>query len=168
MPDRFDRPSFWSLLHNDLEAWLKADAGVAALLTKTPTSGTPFVDVAQGITPSVPAPCIRIMRGNEGGQALTGFQSDAIPEQIEIDLAMCSQQAAPRDKDLSARAPWDALALLEAATLAALRRYFAPTRSLSSILGAPFEASILSITPTDGGYYPVVGSTISIVLNKAE
>lgn len=167
MPDQFDRPSFWSLLHNDIEAWLKADAGIAALLTKSPTTGS-VVDVAQGITPSIPAPCIRILRGDEGKQDLTCFQYHAIPEQIGIDLALCSQQTAPRDKDLSARAPWDALALLEAATLAALRRYFSPARSLSSILGAPFEAHVASITPTDGGYYPVVGSTISIILNKAE
>lgn len=168
MVDRFDIPVFWSLLQNDLEAWLKADAGVAALLTKNAPGGPAFVDVAQGITPNVPAPCIRILRGNEGRQELTDFLSDAIPGQIEIDLALCSQSVAPRDKDLSARAPWDALALLERATLAALRRYFASSRSLSKILGAPFEASVASITPTDGGYYPVVGSTISIILNKAE
>jgi len=164
--DRFDIPAFWVLLHNDLEAWLKDDAGVAALLTKNAPGGPAFVDVAQGITPSVPAPCIRILRGNEGRQELTCFVTDSIPGQIEIDLALCSQSVAPRDKDLSARAPWDALALLERATLAALRRYFA--RGLSKILGAPFEASVASITPTDGGYYPVVGSTISIILNKAE
>lgn len=169
MPDQFDRPAFWSVLLDSLEAYLKADSGVVALLTKTkPDNSGTFVDVAQGITPNIPAPCIRVLRGNEGGQPLTGFQVGGIPEQIAVDFALCSQSLTPRDRSLSAKAPWDALGNLEAATLAALRRYFVPTRRLTTILGAPFEASVSSITPTDGGYYPVVGSTISILLNKAE
>ena len=163
MADQFDKPAFWSVLLDSLEAWLKADAGVAALLTKP--GG---VDVAQGMTPQIPAPCIRLLRGDEGSEMLTGYAVDQIPAQIQIDLALCAQALAPRDTKLSARAPWDALGALEAATKAALRRYFAPTRNLSSILGAPFAAQIQSTTPTDGSYYPVVGSTITIIMDKQE
>lgn len=163
MLDRFDRPAFWTVLLDDLEAWLKADTAVAALLTKPDG-----VDVAQGITPVVPAPCVRLLRGDEGEQPLTAYRFDSIPQQVAVDLALCTQAASPasRDGKLSARASWDALGALEAAVLAALRRYFAPERNLSSILGAPFAASVPSITPTDSSYWPVVGSTISILLNR--
>jgi hypothetical protein len=159
--DQYDKPAFWSVLLDSLEAWLKADAGIVALLTKP--SG---VDVAQGLTPQIPAPCIRLLRGDEGLEPLTGYAFDQIPAQIQIDIAVCAQALAPRDAKLSARAPWDALGALEAATKSALRRYFAPQRDLSSVLGAPFAAYIASTTPTDGSYYPVVGSTITIIMNK--
>jgi hypothetical protein len=168
--DRFDRPAFWPVLLGDLEAFLEADSQVAALLTKTaPGSSTTYVDIALGLTPVIPAPCIRIMRGDEGKQPLTAFRGDEIPQQIVFRLALCTQSSTPaqRDSQLSATEAWDALGALEAATLSALRRYFAPTRSLSSILGAPFDAEIQSIAPTNESYWPVVGSAISIILNKA-
>lgn len=167
MVDRFDLDPFWGVFADDLEAWLKADAGVVGLLTKASESGT-FVDVAQGMTPSIPAPCVRLCRGPEGNQPLTTFRGrgQEIPPQIQLDLVLCSQFTAPRDPQGSARGPWETLRALERVVLAALRRYFAPERNLSSILGAPFAASA-SITPTPGGYFPVVGCTISLQLNKA-
>ena len=163
MLDRFDRPAFWTVLLDDLEAWLKADTAVAALLTKPDG-----VDVAQGITPVVPAPCVRLLRGDEGEQPLTAYRFDSIPQQVAVDLALCTQAASPasRDGKLSARASWDALGALEAAVLAALRRYFAPERDLSTTLGVPFWGAVKTITPTDSSYWPVVGSTISILLNR--
>jgi hypothetical protein len=165
--DRFDCDPFWGILADDMETWYKTDSGVVALLTKDSSDG-PFVDVAQGMTPTLPAPCLRLMRGPELGQPLTTFRFNGadIPPQCQIDLILCSQYTSPRDAQASARGPWDTLRTLERAVLAATRRYFAMERNLSSILGAPFTATVLSITPTPGGYYPTVGSTISIQLNK--
>ena len=167
MADRFDFDPFWGVLADSIETWYKADSGVVALFTKSNETGT-FVDVAQGMTPNLPAPCLRLMRGPELGQPLTTFRHVGIeiPPQVQIDLVLCSQFTAPRDAQASARGPWETLRTLERAVLAATRRYFAFERNLSSILGAPFSAAVLSITPTPGGYYPVVGSTISIQLNK--
>jgi hypothetical protein len=163
VPDRYDRPAFWTVLLDDLEAWLKADAGVVVLLTKADG-----VDVAQGLTPTIPAPCVRLLRGDEGEQPLTGYRFDSIPQQVAVDLALCAQSEVPatRDSKLSARSSWDALGTLEAAVLASLRRYFSPERDLSATLGAPFWGTVKNITPTDGSYWPVVGSTISILLNR--
>lgn len=167
MADRFDYDPFWGVFADDLETYLKADSGVVALLTKPNETGT-FVDVAQGMTPNIPAPCVRLCRANESGQPLTTFRGKGleIPPQLQLDLVLCSQYLTPRDAQASARGPWDTLRALERVVLAALRRYFAPERSLSTILGAPFAATVLSIVPTPGGYYPVVGCTIALQLNK--
>lgn len=165
MLDRFDKPAFWSVFADDFEAFLKADAGVIAILTKD-VGGVSLVDVAQGVTPALPAPCVRLCRGSEGKQPLTTYQWDAIPASFEFDLACCAQVTGPRDPQLSAKSSWDALGAMEAAVLAAARRYFDPMRDIASILGAPFQASVKGIEPTDGSYWPVVGSTITIQLNK--
>ena len=165
MVDRFDKPAFWSVFADDFEAWLKADAGVVAILTKT-VGDVSLVDVAQGVTPALPAPCVRLCRGSEGKQPLTAYQWDALPASFEFDIACCAQATGPRDAQLSAKPSWDALGAMEAAVLAASRRYFDPTRDLVTVLGAPFAAQVKSIEPTDGTYWPVVGSIITIALNK--
>jgi len=163
--DQYDKPSAWSALLDDFEAFLKADAGVSAIVSKT-VGGVPVVDVAQGITPALPAPCIRLCRGQEGAQPLTGWRFDWLPASVEFDIVCCAQSTGPRDAQLSAKGAWDALGAMESAVLAAARRYFTPARDLTPILGGPFRASIKSIDPTDGSYWPVVGSQITIQLNK--
>lgn len=164
MPDQYDRPSPMDRLLVSLEAWLKADVGVAAIVTKD-VGEESVVDVAQGITPRMPAPCVRLTRDDQGDEPLTTWTIESMPASLVVGVVCCSQSEAPRDKDLSAAGSWDALGTLEAAVKAALRRFFAPSRDITSILGGPYKATA-STAYTDGNYWPVVASEITIKLNK--
>ena len=170
MADKYERPAAWALLLDHLEAGLKADAGVAALLTKTKAdkSGT-YVDVAQGETPNISAPCVRLKRDEEGEQPLTTFRGwgDELPPRIVAQVVLYSQStAAARDDKLSAAPAYELLRKLEERVLAALRRLFAPEIDLEPILGAPYLAKIAKSAGTDATYWPTVAAVHTITLNK--
>lgn len=165
MLDQYDRPCAWTLLLAAQEAFLKDDPTVAAIVSKE-IDGENVVDVAQGSTPSLIAPCIRLGRGPEGAQPLSAWTYDTLPASIEFDIALYTQSELPRDDDLSARDPWVALGALEAAVIASERRFFAPQRDITSLLGGPFAAKIKEILLTDANYWPTVASQITIQLNK--
>lgn len=156
---------FWQTVHDALEAWFTADAELAALLTHK-QGDTDVVDIAQGSTPEKFPPCMRIHRGPQGPTPLTTRRFDDLPSQIVVLIDLHAQDSVVRDADLSAQAAWGALAQIERATLDSLAKFFAPTRNLSPVLGAPFAAEIVAITPTGESYYPAVASRITLMLNK--
>lgn len=156
---------FWQLLMDSLQTWFAADANLAALLTHK-VGDTDAVDIAQGHTPEKLPPCMRIHRGPQGETPLTSKRYDDLPAQIVILIDLHAQDSVTRDAQLSAGEAWDALATIERATVDALSRFVAPTRNLTSILGAPFEARIEAIVPTSDAYFPAVASRITLVLNK--
>lgn len=156
---------FWQTVHDALEAWFRADVALAALLTHQRGDDT-VVDIAQGSTPAMQPPCMRIHRGPQGKTPLTTRRFDDLPAQIVVLIDLHAQDAVIRDADLSAQAAWGALAQIERATLDSLAEFFAPTRNLTSVLGAPFAAEVVAITPTGESYYPAVASRITLTLNK--
>lgn len=156
---------FWQTLMDSLETWFAADATLAALLTHK-RGDADVVDIAQGHTPEKAPPCMRIHRGPQGETPLTAQRFDDLPAQIVVLIDLHAQDSVARDSNLSAQAAWDALATIERATVGALARYFAPSRNLTSVLGAPFEARIEAIVPTSDAYFPAVASRITLVLNK--
>lgn len=171
MPDKYNRPVAWSLVLDYLEDGLKADAELAAMLTKTLPDTTTYVDVAQGETPQIPPLCIRLKRATEGGQPLTTFRGwgDELPPKIVIDVEIFAQgTTVARDKALSARPANEALRSLEGLTLAALRRLFAPEIDMQKLFGAPYQAEIATSGASDASWWPVVASVHTIVLNKGK
>lgn len=171
MPDKHNRPVAWSLVLDYLEDGLKADAELAAVLTKTRPDSTTYVDVAQGETAQIPPLCIRLKRATEGGQPLTTFRGwgDELPPKIIIDVEIYAQgTTVERDKGLTARPAYAALRDLEGLTLAALRRLFAPEIDTEALFGAPYCAEITTSAASDASWWPVVASVHTIVLNKGK
>lgn len=156
---------FWQTVQDALEAWFAADTTLAPLLTHK-QGDDDVVDIAQGSTPEKHPPCMRIIRGPQGVTPITTRRTDEIPAQIVVLIDLHAQDSVIRDSNLSAHASWDALAEIERATLDSLAKFFAPTRNLSSILGAPFAAEVAAITPVGEAYYPAVASRITLMLNK--
>lgn len=155
----------WQTVQDALEAWFREDTVLAALLTHK-QGDTDVVDIAQGSTPEKLPPCMRIHRGPQGATPLTTRRYDDLPAQIVVLIDLHAQDSVIRDDALSAKAAWGALAQLERATLDSLAKFFAPSRNLTAILGAPFAAEVAAITPTGEAYYPAVASRITLMLNK--
>jgi len=158
---------FWQVALGALETWLRADAAFAALVTHA-QGDAQVVDIAQGITPTIDPPCARLMRGPQGsleGTAHVSGPLGEIPGQIILFLDLHAPDAVQTD-DLSASDAWARLAQMEAAAIASLRAFFAPTRSTTTILGAPFAAQFSGPVPVAEEYHPAVASRLTILLNK--
>lgn len=158
---------FWQVALGALEAWLKADAAFASKVTHSRGDAT-VVDVCQGVTPSMDPPCARLMRGPQGEIEGTTWRTDLIdlPGQIVLFLDLHAPDVAERDDDLSALAAWGVLAGIEAEAIRSIRAFFAPSRSMTSILGAPFECRISGPVPSDESFHPAVASRITLTLNR--
>lgn len=154
---------FWRKLHDAIEAWLKEDAAVAALCTVR-HGNEDVVDILQGLTAVEPSPGIRILRGPASEIRVTDAQSGDIPETITIFIDVWA--AEPTDADRSASKAYAAIDTMEDAVLKALRGFFAPTRSLSRILGAAFEATVSNLAPVDEQFTPALGSRFTLTLNR--
>lgn len=168
--DKYVRPVAWALVLDYIETRMKADSGVAALLTKTTADrSSTYVDVAQGSTPNVPAPCVRLNRDEEGEQPLTTYRGwgDEMPPKIVTQIAIHAQATvAPRDANLSAASAYELLRNLESVVVASLRRMFAQEVDIAAVLGAPYSAHISASAGTDKTYWPTVASVYTVTLNK--
>ena len=168
MPDaRYCRAPFWKVVHDSLLEWLRSDDDVAALVTGTKGDET-VVDIAEGLTPAIPANGIRLLRGDEGEEPLTGYRVGWLPASLTIVIAMWARASVPsqRDEQMSADSSWAASAALEAAVKASLRAYFDPSRNMTEILGAPYSAVIRGTISEGKDYWPAVASAITIELNR--
>jgi hypothetical protein len=159
---------FWQTTLSAVEAWLQADAVVAPLVTHE-QGDTTVVDVAQGFTPAIIAPAIRIIRGPQGRTSgtifLAGLQGE-IPATFTFFVDIHALAGNEPDAESSAAPAWGALGTLEDAVLTSLRKCFGPGRNLSTVLGAPFQLTVESINPVDESYWPAVASRITCVLNQ--
>lgn len=162
--------SAWQTTLEALRAWCVADSALATLTEQTDAFGTaPRIGV--GIPAAAEAPCIWFARGKDGERDidLLRLMPPGIPGQLTVTAEVwASVPHADKIEDQDA-AGSAALAMMEDALISALRGFFDPSRAISSVLGAPYRASIASIIPlADDSKHPQVGSLFTIVLNERQ
>lgn len=158
---------YWQVALDALEAWLRADAGFAALVTHA-RGDTTVVDIAQGRTAAMDPPCARLHRGPQGDSEATTYRGALaeIPATFTLFLDLHAPDVPDRDDDLSATEAWGALAAIEAEAMRCVRAFFAPSRPMTSILGAPYWCILNGPNPVGEEYHPAVASRLTITLNK--
>lgn len=157
----------WRTFSVTLRAWLLADSQFAPLVMQSDANG-PFSAIGLGVPPVAEAPCVWIARGRDGERniALTDH-SPQLPGQftltVELWAVMPHGDTTGEELDLAQAA----LAVLEDAFVASLKRFFAPDRNVSSVLGGAYRAIISQAIPlADNSNRPQVGSLFTIVINK--
>lgn len=158
----------WLSLLVALREWTESDPLFAPLITHA--DGKVMTGI--GFPGAAKAPCVWYTRGPQGEKNLAlNVLPECLPGALLVNAELWAKipVVTTMTEEAKLLAAYQALSDFEDAWFASVRRFFAPTRALSGILGGYYSASISTAVPlaseAPGGQF---GSLYTIAMNLQE
>ncbi len=150
-----------------LRDWTASDPAFAPLIT---SEGK--VQAGIGFPGAAKAPCVWYTRGRQGERDLPlNVLPECLPGALVLNAELWAKipPVVNMTEDAKLLAAYQALSEFEDAWLECMRRFFAPTRNVSAILGGYYSASISQAIPlASESALAQIGSSYTIALNLKE